>query len=85
MNRSCHRSIDQHNINSKFTLFHEQSHFFYKEHFLSNARLKWAKKLSKAKQHPEAELLANMSKKYVCLYQWGYMINCNENENDNDK
>ena len=26
-----------------------------------------------------------MSKKEVCLYQWDYMINCNENENDNDK
>ena len=26
-----------------------------------------------------------MSKKQVCLYQWDYMINCNENENDNGK
>ena len=26
-----------------------------------------------------------MSKKQVCLYQWDYMINCNENENDNCK
>ena len=26
-----------------------------------------------------------MSKKQVFLYQWDYMINCNENENDNDK
>ena len=25
----------------------------------------------------------NMSKKQVVLYQWDYMINCNENKNDN--
>ena len=24
-------------------------------------------------------------KKQVCLYQWDYMINCNENENNNGK
>ena len=44
-----------------------------------------AKKQAKAKQHPEAELLTNMSKKQVCLYQRDYMINCNANENDNVK
>ena len=44
-----------------------------------------AKIQAKAKQRPEAELLTNMSNKQVCLYQWDYMINCNENENDNDK
>ena len=44
-----------------------------------------AKKQAKAKQHPEAELLTNMSKKQVCLYQRDYMINCNANENDNGK
>ena len=32
-----------------------------------------------------AELLTNMSKKRVCLLQWDYMINCNENENHNGK
>ena len=26
-----------------------------------------------------------MYKKHVCLYQWHYVINCNENENANDK
>ena len=26
-----------------------------------------------------------MSKKQVFLCHWGYMINCNENENDNEK
>ena len=26
-----------------------------------------------------------MSKKQVCLYQWDYMINCKESENDNTK
>ena len=26
-----------------------------------------------------------MSKKQICLYQWHYMINCNENENDDGK
>ena len=26
-----------------------------------------------------------MSKKQVCLYHWDYMINCNENQNDNGK
>ena len=36
-------------------------------------------------QHPEAELLGNMSKKQVFLSQWDYIINCNENENDNEK
>ena len=44
-----------------------------------------AKIQAKAKQHPDSELLTNMSKKHVCLYQWDYMINCNENENDNGK
>ena len=24
-----------------------------------------------------------MSKNQICLYQWDYMINCNENEDDN--
>ena len=27
----------------------------------------------------------NMPRKQVCLYQWDYRINCNENENDNGK
>ena len=36
-------------------------------------------------QHPEAELSINMSKKQVCLYQWDYIINCNENKNDDSK
>ena len=26
-----------------------------------------------------------MSKKQIFLFQWDYMINCNENENDNRK
>ena len=26
-----------------------------------------------------------MSKKQVCLYQWDFMVNCNEKENDNGK
>ena len=32
-----------------------------------------------------AELLMHMSKKQVFLCQWDYMINCNEDENDNEK
>ena len=28
-------------------------------------------------------ITTNMSKKQVVLYQWDYMINCNENKNDN--
>ena len=40
---------------------------------------------AKAKQHPEAELLTNMPKTQVCLYHLDYMINCNENKNDNGK
>ena len=32
-----------------------------------------------------AELLANMSKKHVFLSLWDYIINFNENENDNEK
>ena len=36
-------------------------------------------------QHPEAELSINMSKKQVCLYHWDYIINCNENKNDDSK
>ena len=44
--------------------------FFYKQHFISNARLKLAKKkYAKAKQHPEVELLTSMSKKQVFLCQ----------------
>ena len=43
------------------------------------------KNQAKAKQHPEAELLTNMSKKQVFMWQWDYMINCIENENDNEK
>ena len=31
--------------------------------------LKLAKKSAKAKQHPEAELLTNIFKKEVCLFQ----------------
>ena len=59
--------------------------FFISNNFISNARLKLAIIQAKTKQHPEAELLANMSKKQVCLYQWDFMINCYENENDNGK
>ena len=59
--------------------------FFISNNFISNTRLKLAKIQAKTKQHPEAELLANMSKKQVSLYQWDFMINCYENENDNDK
>ena len=44
-------------------------HAFYKQHFfISKARLKLAKSQPKDKQHPEAELLTNMSKKLlVCV------------------
>ena len=52
---------------------------FYNQH-----QAEIAKKISKAKQHPEAELLTNLSKK-VCLYRWCYIINCKENDNGNDK
>ena len=37
------------------------------------------------KEHPDAELLTNISKKQLCLYLWDIMINCNESENDKDK
>ena len=30
---------------------------------------------------PPFQLLANMSEKQVCLYQWDHLINCNENDN----
>ena len=59
--------------------------FFIGNEFISNARLKLAKNQAKAKQHPEAELLTNMSTKQVCLCQLVYMISCNENEKDNEK
>ena len=36
--------------------------FFISNAFISNARLKLAKNSAKAKQHPETELLAKMSK-----------------------
>ena len=39
--------------------------FFYKQHFISNVRLKLPKNQVKPKQHPEVELLANMSKKQI--------------------
>ena len=38
---------------------------------------------AETKQHPETELLTKCPKKQVCLYQWCYIINCNENDNDN--
>ena len=44
-----------------------------------------SKNQANAKQHPEDERLASMSRKKVCQYQWHYMINWNENENDNSK
>ena len=44
-----------------------------------------AKIQAKAKQDPEAELSVHIIKKRVCLYQWDYIINCNESKNDNDK
>ena len=37
------------------------------------------------KQHPETELLTNMFKKQVFLYQKNYMISCDVNQNDNGK
>ena len=39
----------------------------------------------KAKQHPETEILTNMSKKQLCLCQWDDIFNCIENENDSGK
>ena len=44
-----------------------------------------SKNQANVKQHPEDERLASMSRKKVCLFQWNYMINWNENENDNSK
>ena len=35
----------------------ENDTLFYKQHFISNTRLKLAKNQAKAKQHPEAEVL----------------------------
>ena len=40
---------------------------------------------AKAKQEPEVELLTNMYKTEVCLYDWDYMTNCNKNESVNGK
>ena len=57
--------------------------FLISNTFISNTRLKLTKNETKAKQHPEAELLIKMFKKQVFLFQWNYMINCNENDNDN--
>ena len=51
--------------------------FFYKQ---DPAEI--GKKLSKSKQHPEAEFLTNMPKKQVSLCQWDYAFNFNENENE---
>ena len=56
--------------------------FFISNTFISNVRLKLVKSQAKTKQHPGADILANMSKKQVCLYQWDYMINWKENDND---
>ena len=53
--------------------------FFMSNTFVSNTRLKLAKNQAKAKQHPEVELLTIMSKKWICLHQWNYFFNCNEN------
>ena len=58
---------------------------YKKQHFSKQRQAEIGKKLSKSKQYPEAELLTNISKKEIFLYQWDYIINCNENENDNEK
>ena len=55
--------------------------FFVFLFFVSNTLAEIGKTLRKTKQLPETELLTNMSNKQVCLYQWNYMINCNENDN----
>ena len=84
--------------------FYDRSYtLFYKQHFLSNSSVKFAKNQVKAKENPEAELLLfenyslssstlssknnrSFSKKCiktfskkVCLLQWGYINNNNEN------
>ena len=50
--------------------FHERKFiytlFLYKQHFLSNTRLKLATSQAKPKQHPEAELL--LFENYFLLY-----------------
>ena len=63
-----------------YTLF-----FVYKQHFYKQCQVEIGKNLSKSYATPEAELLINMFKKQACLYQWDYMINCNDNENDNGR
>ena len=59
---------------------------FYKQHFYKQHEAEIGKKiLAKAKQHPEAEHLTNISKKQVYLFQQEYMIYCNKNEHTNEK
>ena len=45
--------------------FKELTPFFINSTFISNARLKLAKNLAKAKEHHEAELLTNITEKRV--------------------
>ena len=58
--------------------------FFISNTFISHVRLKLAKNQEKAKQNHEAEhlLLENylLSSSKLSLFNWGYMINYNENE-----
>ena len=55
--------------------------FIISNTFISNARLKFGRNQAIAKQYPKAELLRNMSKKQISMYQWDYTNNENENGN----
>ena len=61
------------------------AHVFYKQHFYKQRQTEIWKKLSKSWATLWGWTFENMSRKQVCLYQWGYMINCNENQNYNGK
>ena len=62
--------------------------YFISNTFQCNARLRLAKNQTKAKQHPEDELLLFLFyktyRKQILLFKWGHIINDNENEGENE-
>ena len=56
------------NKHCTISIYSSCSFFLYQQQFYKQRQAEICKKLARAKQHPEAELLMNMSKKQVCLY-----------------
>ena len=60
--------------------------FFYKQHFYKQRQVEIGKKLSKKLSNTlKLNFWQKCPNKQVWLFQWDYMINCNENENHNER